>query len=402
MNKLLSSFFVAILILGYGGALPAQGADSLPNFKMKVAYPKLAFNRPLFLCEAPDGSKRIFVVEQDGRVWILPGNRDGSEKQLFLDIADRKPHGGNEEGLLGFAFHPQFKANGKFYIYYSQQNPRRSVISEFQVSKSDPNRAETGSERVLLEVLQPYENHNGGCTIFGPDGFLYIGLGDGGAANDPHGHGQNTFTLLGKILRIDVDTKTGHREYGIPRDNPFVNTKGGWMPEIWALGLRNPWRFTFDRETGQLFAGDVGQNKWEEVDIIVKGGNYGWNKREGLNPFNTNTVAASKLIDPIIEYPHAANLGTNHTPGLSVTGGYVYRGQKIPALRGVYLYADFNFGTVWGLKYENGSVTARGVLVPQNPARQISSFGEDQAGEIFVLAFDGKIYELEDAASPAP
>jgi quinoprotein glucose dehydrogenase len=374
-------------------------ASELPNVKTKVAYPELKLTRPLWLCEAPDGTKRIFVAQQDGKVLILPKDRNGAETKTFLDISDRKPWQKNEEGLLGFAFHPKYKSNGKFYIYYTQQNPKRSVISEFQVSKDNPDEADKSTERILLEIPEPNWNHNGGELLFGRDGFLYIGLGDGGGANDQYHNAQNPGTLLAKILRIDVDSRSGDLEYGIPKDNPFVKDKK-FRPETYAWGMRNPWRFSFDRKTGELYCGDVGQAKWEEIDIIKKGGNYGWSFREGLHEFTNGAPAGVTFIDPIIDYPHSTQLSTNHTPGLSVTGGYVYRGKKVPELRGVYLYADFVSGTIWGLRAKNGKVVAQGVLElqPKDAApRQIASFGEDSEGEVYVLAYDGHIYEFETA-----
>ena len=371
-----------------------QGADEIPSIELKVAYPELKFVRPVALKEPSDGSKRLFLVEQDGRISILPKDRNGKQTNLFLDITARKPHVDNEEGLLSLAFHPRFKSNGKFYVYYNQQSPRRSVISEFQVSKADPMKADPGSERILLEVAQPYGNHKGGDVHFGPDGYLYITLGDGGLARDPHGNGQNLMALLGKILRIDVN---GNLPYGIPRSNPFV-TRTGARPEIWAYGLRNVWRMSFDRKTGELWAGEVGQDKYEEVVIVTKGGNYGWNAREAFHEFKEQP-AVSAYIDPVIEYGHNAPLAAEskfpqHSPGLSITGGYVYRGQKLPQLRGVYVYGDFNLGTVWGLRYENGKVLQSATLAKSNPTRQISAFGEDSSGEIYMLAFDGRIYEF--------
>ena len=228
-------------------------ANELPSVRTKVAYPELKLTRPLWLCEAPDGTKRIFVAQQDGKVLILPKDRNGKETKTFLDISDRKPWQKNEEGLLGFAFHPKYKSNGKFYIYYTQQNPKRSVISEFQVSKDNSDEADKSTERILLEIPQPNWNHNGGELLFGRDGFLYIGLGDGGGANDQYHNAQNPGTLLAKILRIDVDSRSGDLEYGIPKDNPFVKDKK-FRPETYAWGMRNPWRFSFDRKTGELYS----------------------------------------------------------------------------------------------------------------------------------------------------
>ncbi len=374
----------------------------LPRLKIKPAFPELSIFRPLWLCEPPDGSKRLFVAQQDGMVLIMPKDRSSKETNVFLDITDRKPLEKNEEGLLGFTFHPKFKKNGKFYIFYSQQNPKRSVISEFQVSKTDPNKADKSSERILMQFERPEWNHDGGEIEFGPDGYLYIATGDGGGRNDQFGNSQNPGSWLAKILRIDVNSKTRDLPYGIPKDNPFVGKKE-FRPEIWAWGMRNPWRFSFDRKTGELYCGDVGQNLWEEIDIIKRGGNYGWNYREAFHEFTNTPPAGLKFEDPILEYPHVATLSTNHTPGQSITGGYVYRGKKIPSLRGVYLYSDFVSGTLWGLRYEKGKVTEAAPLEELNMrtkalglVRQVASFGQDGDGELYVLCYNGKIYELEE------
>ncbi len=395
-----NALFQFMLLLAAGSA-PA----ALPTMNLQPLWPNVAIQRPIWFCEAPDDSRRNFVVEQRGKILILPADQTATNAAVFLDISDRKPYASNEEGLLGLAFHPQFKATGKFYIYYTQQSPRRSVVSEFTVAKTNGNVAEIASERILFEQPQPYPNHNGGCTIFGPDGFLYLSLGDGGAANDPHENGQNLKTLLGKILRIDVNSRAPGLQYGIATDNPFAAQGDGVRGEIWAYGLRNVWRFSFDRANGQLWAGDVGQNKFEEVDVVVRGGNYGWNWREGFHAFKTNGTppADAKFIPPIVEYPHLKLYDTNNThgPGLSITGGYVYRGQKLPALQGAYVYADFAAGTIWALRRENGKVVENAALysTPKGTAAKgVASFGEDLAGEIYVLAFEGtvngKIYEL--------
>ncbi|HEY0455659.1 MAG TPA: PQQ-dependent sugar dehydrogenase, partial [Verrucomicrobiae bacterium] len=366
--------------------------NHFPKVTMQLAYPNRTLNRPVWLCSEPGPVHSIFVVEQPGRILILPPKReeDSNMVQVFLDITDRKPYASNEEGLLGLAFHPKFRENGKFYIYYTQQNPKRNVLSEMTVTSEYPRRGDLKTERILLESPKPYDtdpakaypNHNGGSLLFGPDGMLYLGLGDGGSGNDPHNNGQSLKTILGKVIRIDVDGRTGDLAYGIPKDNPFAGKGGGVREEIWAYGLRNPWRMSFDRETGELWAGDVGQNKWEEVDVIVKGGNYGWRIREGFHAFDTNAPPAQvELIEPVFEYGRML--------GNSMTGGFVYRGKKLPALRGLYLCADFTTGTIFAIRREQGKVVESGVLLKQPrgllPLPNIASFGEDADGELYIL-----------------
>lgn len=400
-----------LLALAFALTLPRWTFAALPSISLRDAFPALTLDRPIWMSEASDGSGRFFVVEQPGRILIVPRGSDGTSTTELLNITARRPlHDDkqNEEGLLGLALHPSFRTNGLLYIFYSQQNPKRCVISEFKVQGADLSRADPGSERVLLEVLQPYWNHNGGQLSFGPDGYLYITVGDGGVANDPHNSGLSTATLLGKILRIDVNssstTGTGESQkklpYGIPADNPLVNQPYGVRPEIYAWGLRNVWRFSWDRETGALWAGDVGQDKWEEVNIIVNGGNYGWCARESFHAFKPG-LEGMRHIDPVIEYPHNPQIAgesrfPDHAIGASVTGGYVYRGKKFPSLRGVYIYGDYVLGTIYGLRHENGKVTEHGTLLKQ--PRNISSFAEDEAGEVYVILYgenSGKILAIE-------
>ena len=352
--------------------------------------------RPIVLTHAGDGSGRIFVATQRGVIHVIEKKTGPQKSKVFLDISDRVIYKDreNEEGFLGLAFHPNYRENGRFYVYYTTRHePHTSVISSFRVSQ-DKNRADASSEEQILKIKQPYWNHNGGTIAFGPDGYLYIGLGDGGAANDPHGNGQNLKTLLGSILRIDVDKKEGGRPYAIPKDNPFVGTPGA-RPEIFAYGIRNVWRIAFDRKTGRLWAADVGQNIWEEIDLIQKGGNYGWNYREGLHPFGTKTPPkGAQLIDPIWEY--------DHTVGKSITGGFVYRGKRLPELVGCYVYADYVTGRIWALRWDERTQRVTANLAIPGPAFPIISFGEDEDGEIYFLVVtpDGRgIYSFERTES---
>jgi len=346
-----------------------------------------SLERPVGIANAGDGSKRLFILEQPGVIriiqdeWLVP--------EAFLDIRDQVDCCG-ERGLLGLAFHPDYIDNGFFYVNYIDLNGN-TVIARFQVS-SDPNRADSSSEIRVLGVEQPFPNHNGGAVVFGPDGYLYLGLGDGGSAGDPLGNAQNTNVFLGKILRLDVNvTVQGENTapYAIPPDNPFV--RGDGAPEVWAYGLRNPWRFSFDRLTGDLYIGDVGQGSWEEIDFLpaplAGGANFGWNYREGAHPYSgTEAPPGLELTDPVAEYDHSF--------GISVTGGYVYRGERLPEWSGIYLYGDYGSGLIWGLvRDSSGSWQNR--LLFQTGAT-ITSFGEDESGELYFVSHDGTLYRLEE------
>jgi glucose/arabinose dehydrogenase len=328
-----------------------------------------------------DGTGRTFVVQQPGSIRIV---MNGSLRATaFLDLTSKVDFSG-EKGLLGLAFHPQFPQNHLFYVHYDQvsSGQMQSVIAEYQVSASDPNQADPNSERILLTVNQPFPNHKGGQIAFGPDGFLYIGLGDGGSEGDPLHNGQNLQTLLGKMLRIDVDHRSGSLQYAIPPSNPFAT--GGGLPEIWAYGLRNPWRFSFERGAGRLFCGDVGQDTYEEIDILQSGKNYGWSVMEGMHCFNPASCNMTGLTLPIAEY--------THTEGDAVTGGYVYKGAAIPSLSGAYIFGDFGSGTIWELTEAPPGTWTRTKLL--STGRNISSFGQNVAGEIYVVDYSGSILKL--------
>ncbi len=375
--------------------VPGQDLDETPlKLETSVAFPdlqwtgwkpetdkgKVASLRPIVLTHAGDGSNRVFVATEQGVIHVFPNDPKAAATQIFLDIQDRVVYNDkqNEEGFLGLAFHPNYKKNGEFFVFYTTKKAKlTNVISRFRVSKDDPNKADPASEEVLLQIEKPYWNHDGGTLCFGPDGFLYFTHGDGGLANDPHKNGQNLNTMLGKVLRIDVDHKDAGKNYAVPKDNPFVGRKDA-AGEVWAYGLRNIWRMAFDRKTGDLWAGDVGQNLYEEIDLITKGGNYGWSVREGLHPFGDNGSDVRKdLIEPIWEY--------HHDVGKCIIGGHVYRGSRLPELDGAYVYADFVSGKLWALRYDAG----KGRVVANRPIREkgipVLSFGEDEKGEVYML-----------------
>ena len=373
-------------LLDLPGKSIEQEENSIQKWSVEVAFPNISFQRMVFLTHAGDGSGYLFLVLQEGEIFIFPNNDDVVSSNVFLDIRDRVNDSGSEEGLLGLAFDPNYKSNGFFYVYYTASSPSRSIISRFAMSFDDQQKADIDSELVILQVDQPYSNHNGGHIAFGPDGYLYIGLGDGGSAGDPHGNGQNKETLLSSILRIDVSESSDKEKYRIPPDNPFVGLDDA-KSEIWAYGLRNPWRFSFDTVTGLLWVGDVGQNKFEEADIVKKGGNYGWNVLEGFHcyPDPVSECNTEKFEPPIIEY--------GHNEGCSVTGGYVYRGRLWDSIYGSYIYGDFCSGLIWALDFDGLKVTNLKLLLDSD--LQISSFGEDEKGEIYILSFDDKIYRLK-------
>lgn len=353
------------------------------QYNFEVAFPNLTFSSALDLQNAKDSTNRLFAVERDGRIKVFQNERNVNTTKLFLDITDRVTSGG-ETGLLGLAFHPDYKNNGYFYVNYTAPNPLHTVISRFKVSAANPDSADKNSELILLTYDQPYTNHNGGCVAFGPDGYLYIAAGDGGSGGDPQNNAQNITKFLGKIIRIDVDNPQPPLNYGIPSDNPFADSSNiNVRKEIYAWGMRNPWRFSFDPITGWLWAGDVGQNEYEEVDIIQKGKNYGWRCYEGFHPYNLDGCNGV-YEPPIWEYSHSL--------GNSVTGGYVYRGQNVPELYGKYIYGDYVSARVWSLEYD-GVNPAVNTQITQ-AAGSITSFGVDENQELYLISFNGKIYRF--------
>ena len=348
------------------------------------------FDRPLLVTNAGDGTGRLFVVEQTGLIWVV---QDGqTSDQPFLDISgllsDDVFRGAySERGLLGLAFHPDYKTNGTFFIDYTDTNGN-SVVARYKVSADDPNKADPTSATTILTQQQPYENHNGGNLAFGPDGYLYIAFGDGGSQGDPQRNGQNINTFLAKILRIDVNADT----YTVPDTNPFVGQADA-KSEIWAYGLRNPWRFTFDRKTGDLYIGDVGGDDFEEIDFQAadsKGGeDYGWSAWEG-NEQHPQVQATGDAVAPVATY--------SHKDGCSISGGYVYRGEKLPELDGIYFFGDYCNGRIWTLERNSGGQWTT-TLSDWPPGKfVISSFGQDEAGELYLVDYKGAIYRLEAAS----
>ncbi|MGZ4902106.1 MAG: PQQ-dependent sugar dehydrogenase [Halobacteriota archaeon] len=377
---------VAVIV----GALVLESAFHVPptettrQYNVERAFPYLHFTNPVGIYNAGNGSNQLFVVEQAGTIKVFENDPNVNTAATFLDISDRVRSGG-ELGLLGLAFDPHFNENGYFYVYYTADNPLRSVISRFSVSHGNGTQADKNSEAIVLQVGQPFTNHKGGQIAFGPDGYLYIALGDGGSEGDPLGNGQNRSTLLGSILRIDVNAASGGLNYSIPRDNPFVGNTKGYREEIYAYGLRNPWRFSFDPTTNRLWAGDVGQDRFEEIDIIENGENYGWNVMEGYSCYSPPSGCnQTGLTLPIWEY--------NHRLGDAIIGGFFYRGSAFPDLVGAYIYGDYGSGRIWALWHNDTGMPKNIELADTN--LQISSFGIDQRNELYVCAFDGNIYQL--------
>ena len=351
--------------------------ETLSPMEVERAFPRLSFTGMTAMAFAGDGTDRLFVALKRGRIVSFPNDQSVDAATTFLDISRRVNDRGSEEGLLGLAFDPAFEENGHLFVYYSASSPRRIVVSRFQATPGPRGAADPESERVVMEVRQPYSNHNGGQVAFGPDGYLYIGLGDGGSRGDPEGHGQNAATLLGTILRIDVSAiDTGG--YAVPSDNPFVGVEDA-RNEIWAYGLRNPWRFSFDRQMGTLWAADVGQWNYEEVHVVQPGGNYGWNTMEGAHCYSPRVGCDRTGLElPVAEY--------EHDEGCSITGGYVYRGSRLPALMGAYVYGDYCSGKIWALRYDGAQVTDQRELAGTDLS--ISSFGEGPSGELYILDFN--------------
>ncbi|WAC15384.1 PQQ-dependent sugar dehydrogenase [Dyadobacter pollutisoli] len=357
------------------------------SVKVTEAFPQLTFQSPVDLTHANDGSNRLFVLEQEGTIRVFDNNSSTATSQEFLNIKSKVSYGG-EAGLLGLTFHPDYKNNGYFFLNYTRKTGGKleTAIVRYKVSASNKNQADAASETVLFTFDQPFDNHNGGAVKFGKDGYLYVSTGDGGSWGDPSNNGQNKSAFLGKILRVDVNS-TEKGNYGIPKDNPFAGNKEGFREEIYAYGLRNPWRISFDDATNTLWAGDVGQNAREEIDIIVKGGNYGWRRKESVDCYNPKKdCGESGLIDPVLDMPQSKG---EH----SITGGFVYRGNNVPALRGKYIFGDYVSGRVFALETKDGKAVKNTILA--EGVGQISAFGTDAANELYICNHGtGKILKL--------
>jgi glucose/arabinose dehydrogenase len=374
MTKKLWNILIVLFIAGT--SINAQ-------FTQQNAFPNLSFSSPVFLTDADDNTNRIFVIEQDGIIKVFPNEQSASSVKVFLDITDRVAAGG-EMGLLGLAFHPDYENNGYFYVNYTANSPRRTIISRFQVT-SNPDSADKNSESPVLSFNQPYSNHNGGWIGFGPsDGYLYIATGDGGSGGDPENYAQRINTLLGKILCIDINVDT---LYAIPLSNPFTDsTNSEVKKEIFAWGMRNPWRCSFDPVTGWLIAGDVGQGSWEEIDVIFNGKNYGWRCYEGNHTYNTAGCNYPEYIPPVWEY--SSSSGSE----CSVTGGYIYRGANVPQLQGKYIYGDYCSNKIWALTYDGITPPSTQLLFTSSGG--LTSFGVDQNQELYWTSFNGNIYRF--------
>lgn len=378
---------------------PEPEPDLENQFNLTNAFPNLIFDKPLDIQNSGDGTNRLFIVEQKGTIQVISNIAPNTQSEIelkgldatvetFLDIQNRVSFNDSELGILGLAFHPNYANNGILYVNYTADNPLRSVISQFSTSTQNPNRADPNSEVVLLEIPQPHPFHNGGQLVFGPnDGYLYISMGDGGPPFGANGTSQDFTNLLGSIIRIDVDNPQGQLNYGIPPDNPFANNNSGFREELFAAGLRNPWRLAFDAMTGTLWTGDVGEFSREEINIIESGNNYGWPIIEGSLCFDPSAGCNfGGLVLPVHEY--------NRSQGGAVIGGIIYHGSEFTELSGLYIYGDFLSGRVWALEHDGTSTIDNTQLLQFDPF-SIVAFGLDEHGEPYVASFDGNIYRLE-------
>lgn len=355
------------------------------TYEIVEAYENLSFEQPLYFTYANKDSNNVFVVERTGKVYLFENTPTVSEKEVLIDLSSKISLAGSEMGLLGLAFHPKFNENGYFYVNYTSS--QGTVLSRFK-SDSATYQTNPDSEVILMEFPQPYTNHNGGHIAFGPDGYLYIGTGDGGGSGDPQDNAQSLAEIYGKLLRIDVDAQSNGLSYGIPEENPFAGNEEGYREEIFAYGLRNPWKFSFDTEREWLWLADVGQNAIEEINLIEAGKNYGWRLMEGTTEYAPQEFMDDLELEvPIWEY--------NHSEGQSITGGYVYYGEDNSSLEATYIYGDFVSGKLWALRMSEEEPTENIELADTD--LMISSFGLDERGELIIVDFNGKLYRLQES-----
>lgn len=377
--------FIIIIVAGIGVFLFLNfGGFTNPTYAYDIenAFPNLSFTNPVGIYDSGDGTDRLFVVEKGGKIYVINNTQSTSEKLVFLDLSlDVSTDG--ERGLLGLAFHPDYGSNGYFYVYYTKSVSGDTRISRFKVDPLNENLGNVSSEFTIIEVVQPFSNHNGGQIAFGSDNYLYIALGDGGDSGDPSGNGQDRTTLLGSIIRIDVDSGS---PYSIPNDNPFFGNIDGYAEEIYAFGFRNPWRFSFDSNTGTLWAGDTGENTREEINIVKNGSNYGWNAKEGSIDYNPG-ANVTEMVGPVFEY--------NHSLGDAIIAGFVYRGSALVGLGGKYIYGDWGSGRIWALTYSGETVLNNTELI--DTILTILSFGVDANNELYICAANGNIYRLKES-----
>ena len=392
--KFMLVLFACVLVFSYFLVFlfswtPLTSAQ-MQNEGVEVAFSSLTFSQPVGIVNSGDGEDRLFVVEQSGVIRVFENLKNATVSQVFLNISDHVLFDG-EQGLLGTAFHPSYEENGYFYVDYVAANPLRTIVSRYSVNSSNPDQADKDSEFIILEVIQPFSNHNGGQLAFGADGFLYVGLGDGGSGGDPYGNAQNKFSLLGKILRLDVNSASEGKNYSIPAGNPFTGNTLGYREEIYAYGFRNPWRFSFDSVTGELWVGDVGQSEREEIDVVEKGDNCGWNVMEGTLCYSPSSGCNQTGLElPVWEY--------GHDQGNAIIGGYVYHATKLTDFDGAYFYGDYGTGKIWVLWY-NATGNSTNILLA-DMATSITSFGVDESGELYFAGVDGKIYAFNAAIIP--
>jgi hypothetical protein len=363
----------------------------------KRVFNEIQIRRPIVITHDNVHSDLIYIASQYGKVHVIKDDEEAEDSELFMDIEDRVVYNDkqNEEGLLGLAFHPKFKDNGEVFVYYTSKKAKQlSVVSRFRTGTN--GKVDPSTEEEIIRIPQPYWNHNGGQIVFGPEGYLYIALGDGGKGGDPHKNGQNRMTLLGSVLRIDVNKKANNRNYSIPKGNPFTAKKEA-LNEIYAYGIRNIWGMSFDTKTGHLWAADVGQKLWEEVNIIVKGGNYGWNAREGWHKYENGSGPKPELIEPIWEYPHELKQGGSQGGqfGKSITGGFVYRGSALKHLDGYYVYGDYVSGGIWALKYDWKTKKTTENRLLKSSKLPVMAFGQDANGELYHTTPIGAIFKLK-------